>query len=138
MTMGSTANRFGPKPAPAALKRLAGNPGKRALAQEPQPATGSPPCPDWMPAEGRRQWERVVPELDRLRLLTQVDGAVLEGFCLLYAEIVATARAGEPLKAALLGQLRFYAGELGLTPAARARLAAPPGQEDAQIDLFFH
>lgn len=136
--MGSTANHFGPKPAPTALKQLAGNPGKRALPQEPKPAGGAPPCPDWMPAEGRAQWARVVPELDRLKLLTKVDGAVLEAFCALYAEFVATVRTGESLKAAMLGPLRFYAGELGLTPAARARLAAPPGQEDEQIELFFN
>ena len=69
----STSNRFGPKPAPTALKKLAGNPGKRALnTREPQPESGAPPCPDWMPAEGRAQWGRVVPELDRLKLLTKV------------------------------------------------------------------
>lgn len=136
--MGNTSNRFGPKPAPTALKQLAGNPGKRALPVEPKPETGAPPCPDWMPPEGRQQWERVVPELDRLKLLSKVDGAVLEAFCATYAEFVVTVRAREPIKAALIGQMRFLAGELGLTPAARARLAAPPGQEDPQIDMFFH
>jgi len=137
--MSSTANRFGPKPAPTALKKLAGNPGKRALnAAEPQPETGPPPCPDWMPPEGRLQWERVVPELDRLKLLTKVDGAVIEAFCAVYSEFVGSVRAGEPIKASLIAQMRFYAGELGLTPTARARLSAPPGQEDAQIELFFN
>lgn len=135
--MGSTANRFGPKPAPTALKKLAGNPGKRALGEEPRPEGGPPQCPEWMPEEGRRQWERVVPELDRLKLLTKVDGAVLEGFCAAYAEFVATVKRGEAIKPSLMAQVRYFAGELGLTPAARARLAAPPGQEDAQIDLFF-
>jgi phage terminase small subunit len=80
----------------------------------------------------------VVPELDRLKLLSKVDGAVIEAFCATYAEFVQSVRRGEPLKAAMLGQMRFYAGELGLTPAARARLASPPGQEDEQIELFFH
>lgn len=137
--MATSANRFGPKPAPTALKKLAGNPGKRALNErEPKPTTGAPACPDWMPAEGRAQWERVVPELDRLKMLTTVDSAVLEAFCAVYAEFVGSVRAGEPIKASLIAQMRFYAGELGLTPAARARLAAPPGQEDEQIEMFFH
>ncbi len=137
--MGNTSNRFGPKPAPTALKKLAGNPGKRALpTNEPHPDGGAPPCPEWMPPEGREQWQRVVPELDRLKLLTKVDGAVIEAFCAIYAEFVVSVRKGEPIKAALIGQMRFFAGELGLTPAARARLSAPPGQEDEQIELFFH
>lgn len=137
--MGSTANRFGPKPAPTMLKKLAGNPGKRALNDsEPLPQGGPPPCPEWMPAEGQQQWARVVPELDRLGLLTKVDGAVLEAFCAIYAEFVLSVRAREPIKASLIAQMRFYAGELGLTPAARARLSAPAGQEDEQIELFFH
>ena len=60
-------NNFGPKPAPSALKALAGNPGKRAINHaEPQPERGAPPCPDWMPADGRAQWEKIVPELDAL------------------------------------------------------------------------
>lgn len=135
----STSNRFGPKPAPTALKKLAGNPGKRALnTREPQPESGAPPCPDWMPAEGRAQWGRVVPELDRLKLLTKVDGAILEGFCAAYAEFVETVRSGQSIKVALMGQLRYFAGELGLTPAARARLSTPTGQEDEQIEMFFH
>ncbi|HMO48756.1 MAG TPA: P27 family phage terminase small subunit [Rubrivivax sp.] len=136
--MSSTGNHFGPKPAPTALKALAGNPGKRPLKVEPKPTAGAPACPDWMPEVGRQQWERVVPELDRLKLLTKVDSAVLEAFCSVYAEFVDDVKAGRRLSAASLGQLRFYAGELGLTPAARARLAAPPGQEDPQIDMFFH
>lgn len=137
--MSTTSNRFGPKPAPTALKKLAGNPGKRALnAREPHPQGGPPPCPDWMPPEGRKQWERVVPELDRLKLLTSVDGAVLEGFCAAYSEFVETVRAGESIKPSLMAQVRYFAGELGLTPAARARLSTPTGQEDEQIEMFFH
>lgn len=136
--MGSTSNRFGPKPAPTVLKQLAGNPGKRALnTHEPRPETGGLTCPDWMPDEGRLQWQRIVPELDRLKMLAKVDSAVLEAFCAVYAEFVTSVRAGEPIKAALIAQMRFYAGEIGLTPAARARLSAPTGQEDEQIELFF-
>ena len=41
--------------------------------------------------------------------------AVIEARCVTYGEIVSTVKAGEPLKAALLGQLRGYAAELGLT-----------------------
>ena len=132
-------NNFGPKPAPSAIKNLAGNPGKRAInTLEPQPERETPQCPDWMPAIGRYQWDKIVPELDRLGMLTKLDSAILEGFCALYAEFVTTVQRGEPIKGALMGQLRFHAGELGLTPTSRARLTVPPGQEDDQAELFFH
>jgi phage terminase small subunit len=91
-----------------------------------------------MPAIGRYQWDKIVPELDRLGMLTKLDSAILEGFCALYAEFVTTVQRGEPIKGALMGQLRFHAGELGLTPTSRARLMVPPGQEDDQAELFFH
>jgi phage terminase small subunit len=128
----------GAKATPTALKKLAGNPGKRPLnADEPQPARGMPPCPDWMPPDGRMQWELVVPELDRMGVLTRVDVAVVEGFCALYAEMVETVKARKPLKAALLGQLRVHACELGLTPAARAKLSAPKSNDDNDTEKFF-
>jgi phage terminase small subunit len=83
------------------------------------------------------EWKRIVPELDRLGVLTSVDGAVIEAHCVTYGEIVATVKAGEPLKAALLGQLRGYAAELGLSPAARAKLIVPQGNEDEETAHFF-
>lgn len=52
--------------------------------------------------------------------------------------IVATVKAGKPLKAALLGQMRAYACKLGLTPAARSKLIIPKAAEDDETDQFFH
>ena len=69
--------------------------------------------------------------------LTSVDGAVLEAHCVTYGEIVATVKAGESLKAALLGQLRCYAAELGLSPASCAKLVIPKGPEDDETAHFF-
>jgi phage terminase small subunit len=124
---------------PTALKKLAGNPGKRPLNdREPQPRGRIGACPDWFPAEARHEWDRIVPELDRLGVLTSVDAATVEGHCLTYGEIVATVKAGQPLKAALLGQMRAYASELGLTPAARAKLIVPKSADDDPAEEFFH
>lgn len=131
-------NNFGPKPAPTALKNLAGNPGKRAVnTREPLPTRETPTCPDWMPDDGRAQWNKVVPELDSLGMLTKLDAAVLEGYCAIYSEFVGIVKAGGEIKSTLMGQLRYYAGELGLSPTSRARLQVPPGMED-QGELFFH
>jgi len=117
------------RPTPTKLKELAGNPGKRPINdREPKPAGRIGACPDWFPADARREWDRIVPELDRLGVLTSVDAATVEAHCLTYGEIVSLARAGAPLKAALLGQMRAYASELGLTPAARDKIDCSEGR----------
>ncbi len=121
------------------MKKLAGNPGKRPLNdREPLPAGRIGACPDWFPPDATIEWDRVVPELDRLGVLTSVDAATVEAHCLTYGEIVATVKAGEPLKAALLGQMRAYASELGLTPAARAKMIVPKAASDEPGEEFFH
>lgn len=127
------------KPTPTALKKLAGNPGKRPMnPHEIQPATGAPPCPAWLVGDALDEWKRIVPELDRLGVLTSVDHSVLVAHCVTYGEIVSTVKSGAPLKAALLAQLRATAGELGLTPAARSKLIIPKGKDDDPAEEFFH
>ena len=126
------------RPTPTAIKKLAGNPGKRPYNErELTPTKGAPVCPHWIQGEARDEWNRIVPELDAQGVLTAVDNAVLIGHCVTYAEIVATVQAGEPLKAALLAQMRAYASELGLSPAARAKLPLTKKDESDDLDQFF-
>lgn len=68
----------GPAPKPTALKRLQGNPGKRALNEsEPRPAATLPRCPSHLQGEARAEWRRVARALHESGLLTQVDRAAL-------------------------------------------------------------
>ena len=77
----------GRKPKPAKLKLLEGNPGKRPIKlNTPQPTPKRPTCPRWLSKEAKREWKRVVPELERLGLLTVVDRAALAGYCESWAE----------------------------------------------------
>ena len=79
----------GPTPKPTILKIIDGNPGKRPLnMNEPQPTKESPTCPAWMPNEAKKEWKRVVPELERMELLTLVDMAALTGYCVAWARFV--------------------------------------------------
>ncbi len=72
----------GRKPKPTHLKILEGNPGQRPLNQnEPKPKRTKPTCPQWLSKEAKAEWKRIVPELDRLGLLTIVDRAALAGYC---------------------------------------------------------
>jgi P27 family predicted phage terminase small subunit len=141
--------RTGPKPKPTKLKVLEGNPGRRRLPKgEPQPRIGAPKAPTWLDPIARREWSRVVPELEAIGLLTQVDGFVLEAYCQCYsrwvqAEEVIT-RLGvvyQPSKKAdskylqqlphvsiaqrYLAEARAFAEQLGLSPSARSRIDVP-------------
>lgn len=128
----------GRKPKPTALKVLAGNPGKRPLPpNEPQPRPGLPACPDWMGADGRLMWGRVVPELERLGVLTSVDVGVVETYCSLYDEFVSGQRRGEPTKSTVVNALRMHAVELGLTPASRSKISVSTGANDDPAEEFF-
>jgi P27 family predicted phage terminase small subunit len=75
----------GRKPKPNALRVLEGKPGHRPLRPEPKPRPVAPKCPAWLLLEAKREWRRVAPELERLGLLTVVDGTPLAGYCQAYA-----------------------------------------------------
>ena len=81
------------RPKPTAIKKLEGNPGKRPLNQlEPLPDPTPPTCPSWLPYQARAEWKRIVPELERLGLLTMVDRAALAGYCEAYARWMKAAK----------------------------------------------
>lgn len=126
--------RRGPRPKPTALRTLEGDPGKllRKRRQEPRPAKAvGMACPDWIHGAARLEWRRIVPELERLSLLTVIDVAVLEAHCVTYGNWRAAVRAKKHERTTRLGaELRKFAAEFGLSPAARVRLhvddATPP------------
>ena len=139
----------GKKPKPTRMKVLNGNPGRRPLPKdEPRPAPGAPPPPDWLDPLARQEWDRVVPRLEAIGLLTQVDGFVLEAYCTCYAHWVeleqAIAKIGPVYQPSnkkgskylqqvphvsiaqkYLDEARAFAAELGLSPSSRARLGCP-------------
>jgi P27 family predicted phage terminase small subunit len=142
----------GPRPTPTYLKLLRGNPGKRKLNKnEPRPAIppAPPPCPEFLDGYAREEWERVSGELFNLRLLTTVDTAVFAVYCNAYSrwrtatERLAAMAARDELTHGLLIKTKAgdavanplvyivghaardmvrYAGEFGMTPAARSRI----------------
>ena len=67
---------------PAYLKILEGNPGKRSLKNEPKPIPLKPACPKWLPARAKRIFREIAPQLERLGLLTRIDGPSLGDYSL--------------------------------------------------------
>jgi len=151
--------RRGPAPQPTNIRILHGNPGKRPLnGNEPQPRRERPSCPRWLTAEARKEWKRVVPELDRLGVLTIVDRAALTTYCQAWARYVEAeamlTQYGSVLKSnksdyiqvspyatiskqmALL--IKAFCQEFGLTPASRSRISVnkKPEYEDPMEGLI--
>lgn len=154
----------GPKPKPAHLKLILGNPGKRAVPKnEPRPEAGDlPDAPEFLTKEARQEWDRVSLQLFRLGMLTAIDVASLAAYCQAYGRWVIAERHiadmakrdpntsglmirttnGNAIQNPLVGtsnkaasDMVRYASEFGLTPSARARLAiGPVGSQKSKFD----
>src|SRR5215813_5367813 len=146
----------GRRPVPTHLKVLRGNPGRRALAEsEPEPGKSAqiPEAPAFLLGYACDEWYRIAEELHRLNLLTVVDINPLAAYCDAYArwrtavEALADMAKCDPVLSGLMTETRNgtpiqnpivvtaakaandmvrYAAEFGLTPSARARIAAGP------------
>jgi P27 family predicted phage terminase small subunit len=145
-------------PVPTKLKLIRGNPGKRAIRPEPEPIVPLelPEPPDFLNEEAIAEWSRIGEELRRLRLLTVADTKPLAAYCVSYSRWAAAERAlkmmaerdpvtkglmvkgslGNPVQNPLVKvasnaarDMVRYAAEFGLTPVARARIAAGPGPD---------
>lgn len=146
----------GRKSKPRALKELAGNPGKRSLGRDldapPQEeleaakslATATLAPPTWLNKTAAKEWKRLAPILQRLRLLGQVDASALAQYCMWWGVWSAAAQAvnriGSTYKTkskhgsidrvrpqfAVLEKaqrmMNRLSTEFGLTPAARSSL----------------
>ena len=76
----------GPAPIPTAIRRYEGNPGKRPLnVWEPQPKTVRPAMPRHLDEIARKEWKRLCPMLERMRVLSEADGIALANLCVDYS-----------------------------------------------------
>lgn len=151
----------GRKPKPTRLKVLEGNPGKRKLKNVPKPDPKVPGCPYWLSPRAKNEWRRIVPELEKLGLISQVDRSALAGYCEALATVkIATAaihehyrRTGKltttytnargaeneiPIPELKIARdawllVHRFATEFGLTPSSRERFDLP---EQHEIDEF--
>lgn len=143
----------GPPPTPLHLRVLRGNPGRRPLRAEPEPAAlpEAPEPPVFLIGHAADEWHRIACELHALGVLRGVDVQLLAAYCVNYAtwrnaiETLATMAASDPITHGLLvrttdgnprrnplakiasdaahDMLRF-ANEFGIGAAARSRIAA--------------
>lgn len=132
---------------------MTGNPGKRALNKnEPRPEPALPECPPELGPSAQREWYRLVGELSKLNLITNLDRAVLASYCGAYALWAEATEAiqkfgtmvkspsGYPMQSPYIAManrqaeiMMRIASEFGFTPASRSRICAPPKD---QLPLF--
>jgi len=81
---------MGRRPQPAALRLLNGRgPGKdsagRTVNTGPAFVRRAPDPPSWLEGEALAEWQRIVPELERLRLLSGPSRSSLTAYCVMVA-----------------------------------------------------
>lgn len=134
--------RRGPAPKPTSLRLLHGDRPARINYAEPVPRELPAERPAWLSADAAEEWDRIVPELEHMRVIRAVDSMVVAAYCEAVArfrqasaivaaeglliEVDGTARKHP---AALIARdasadMRLLGRELGLSPSARSMLRA--------------
>lgn len=145
----------GRRPLPTRIKYLTGNPGKRPLnPHEPRPEPAVPECPPELGPAAKREWDRLVGDLAKLNMLTNLDRAALAAYCGAYSlwadateqiqkyGAMIKSPTGYPVQSPYIAianrqaeiMLRI-ASEFGFTPASRSRIAAPSTGQPTLFDL---
>lgn len=152
-----SVGKRGPPPKPTSRKKLEGTyRADRAAPREPEPKVGMPAVPPGLDKLAKEKWLFLAPRLLELRVLTEVDGAALEGYCRAYSRAVRADREvntygvtvdtdyGRKTNPATRiardswALVNVLGAKLGLSPADRVRInAAPPEKVDtAENELF--
>ena len=135
---------------------MRGNPGHQKLnKREPQPDSAIPTRPGWLLPEAKREWNRIVPQLSALGLLTVLDRGAVAGGCQWWAMYVDAVKdialngttyttdtgyqgprpsVGLALKS--WQQYLAFCARFGLTPADRSRLSVPEKRHDELDDVL--
>lgn len=127
----------GPKPLPTNVHLLRGNASKKPLGSllddVVRPPVEAPECPAHIEGEARVEWERIVPHLLALGLLSQIDRAALTGYCDAWGEYVEATRCIHTLRAHLGTAFRempesvqgWFAGHVAKTPSGYEQISIP-------------
>lgn len=142
----------GRKPTPARVAALMNNPGHRPKSGGVlwPAASGRFLAPVWLDPFAREEWDRLEPVLRELGLLTPPYLFAFASYCTeaglfreAQAELARRPRASLKAKAQLIGarrkaagELRKWAAEFGLTPAASERLTGVPLEPIGKVGKY--
>jgi len=144
----------GPARTPTARLKLTGsNKAKYERQDEPDPVDVSFRAPKYLNKPAREEWDRVVPDLKRMGILSNTDMTILISYCQSWGQYLELQKDidrdgfvievnGNPKKnpaAACMEEAwkRFIRSgqELGLTPAARTKVAGTKSKKGSVSDL---
>lgn len=145
----------GPKPLPANVHLLRGNPSKLTTAQLSDgvsPRVEIPDAPRHLKGEALKEWKRVSVELEKLGLVSQIDRAALSMYCVAWGRhvdaenklrelgelgLVDETPNGFKVQGAWLNisnkameQCAKYLAEFGMSPSSRSRVTPSVVQGD--------
>lgn len=129
--------RRGPKPLPANVHLLRGNPGHKPLANliddVVRPEVEAPGCPKHFNDEARAEWRRITKHLLKLGLLTAIDRAALAGYCQAWSDYVWAQRRIVELNA---GDASGERGRIWDTPSGYKQISVPMQISNRSLELM--
>ena len=150
----------GPRAKPTNLKILQGNPGRRPLNDsEPQYGLSADNLkpPPYLSTYAKKEWKRIVPLLQKNKLLTDADITMLAAYCQAYGRFVEAEKLirangyttltdkGNVIQRPEVGiankameEMLKFGREFGLTPSSRTQLHVenPDAAEDPFMTLL--
>ena len=87
-------------------------------------------APDWFSVRQLAEWNRLVPVLQNVKVLSDGDWSLLELACGLYGEIVEEWASGHPPTASMMAQVGVLYGKFGLSPVDRMKITVSDDGEE--------
>ena len=126
----------GPQPQPVELRKLRGNPGKRAMPNPPKGEVVVISCPARL-AEHKKLWDKYATILEKIGILRETDALAYECLfdCLaIYIDHRDKGEAREQMAAAR--ELRTWMQHFGLTPSSRSSIGIEAPKEEDEFTAF--
>lgn len=119
---------------------------------EPTPTVGVPEKPEHLGEVASKEWDRIVPILMDMHVLTVADGSALAAYCKAYERwieaeallangefVVDSPQGPKPNPACNVSwtaveQMRKFMAEFGMTPASRTRITIQGGKKKKDAD----
>ena len=103
---------------------------------EPVIAAGTGDAPEYLDALAAAEWDRITAPEVWGRVVTAADRSALIDYCVLHSRMVQDAQGVRLMTASERQQLQSLRVQMGLTPAARSKVAAPaPEKPKSEWDL---
>ena len=76
----------GPAPTPTTILSLRGLWRAKTRSDDEVKSKGRPICPAWILPQAKKQWKKLVPQLDAMGLVGEIDGHILARYCQMWAQ----------------------------------------------------